>query len=120
MSSSWNEDSRVKIPTVLHLTKLGYDYVSKNDQNIDPDTNIFKDIFYQNLKNNNPDLKTSDTGWGRRYGISIEKLEDLIISDFGYEFVGHHKDLGGVASWDKIYKYSDEVTFKKIGETDIE
>jgi hypothetical protein len=67
-----------------------------------------------------PDLKTSDTGWGRRYGISIEKLEDLIISDFGYEFVGHHKDLGGVASWDKIYKYSDEVTFKKIGETDIE
>jgi len=42
----FNEDSRVKIPTLLHLTRLGYQYISlKNNKSYDPNTNIFTHIF---------------------------------------------------------------------------
>lgn len=42
-----NEDSRVKIPALVHFTRLGYQYLSlkKYEGAIDPDTNIFVDIF---------------------------------------------------------------------------
>ncbi len=36
----FNEDSRVKIPTILHLTRLGYEYLSLNDVKWNLDTNI--------------------------------------------------------------------------------
>lgn len=43
-----NENSRVKIPALVHFTRLGYEYLSlKNysDKNlIDEDTNIFIDL----------------------------------------------------------------------------
>lgn len=44
---AFNEDSRVKIPSILHLMRLGYDYLSLKDPNIkwDESTNIFSDIF---------------------------------------------------------------------------
>ena len=40
----FNEDSRVKIPTILHLVRLGYEYLSLKDQKWDESTNIFTDI----------------------------------------------------------------------------
>ena len=43
MAKTYNELTRVQLPAVLHLVKLGYEYFSykQNKQNIDPDTNIF-------------------------------------------------------------------------------
>ena len=41
----FNEDSRVKIPGILHLTKLGYDYLPLKDAKWSADNNIFTDIF---------------------------------------------------------------------------
>lgn len=41
----FSEDTRVKIPTILHLMKLGYSYLSLKDQNWDLETNIFPEIF---------------------------------------------------------------------------
>lgn len=57
----FNEDSRVKIPAILHLMRLGYEYLSLNDTKVDWDesTNIFTDIFYKSIKRINPTL--SDT-----------------------------------------------------------
>lgn len=43
---SFNEDSRVKIPTILHLMKLGYQYLSLKDAQLDIDTNIFPELFH--------------------------------------------------------------------------
>jgi len=42
-----NEDSRVKIPALIHFTRLGYEYFSLKDLNyeIDWETNIIKNIF---------------------------------------------------------------------------
>jgi type I restriction enzyme, R subunit len=41
----FNEDSRVKIPAILHLMRLGYKYLSLKGQNWDLDTNIFPELF---------------------------------------------------------------------------
>lgn len=47
MRSLHNEDSRVKIPALVHFTRLGYEYVSLKNYSgyIDIDTNIFVDTF---------------------------------------------------------------------------
>lgn len=41
----FNEDSRVKIPAILHLCRLGYEYLALKDAKWDIETNIFTDIF---------------------------------------------------------------------------
>ncbi len=56
----FNEDSRVKIPTILHLNRLGYDYLSLKDIEWDQDSNIFPDIFIKSVLKLNPHLKQSD------------------------------------------------------------
>ncbi len=54
----FNEDSRGKIPTILHLMRLGYEYLSLKDPKVtwDQSTNIFTDIFDQSIKRINPSL----------------------------------------------------------------
>jgi len=54
----FNEDSRVKIPSILHLMRLGYEYLSLKDPSVtwDESTNIFTDIFHQSIKQINPAL----------------------------------------------------------------
>lgn len=46
-----NENSRVKIPALIHLTRIGYKYLSLKDYQgaIHADTNIFSDIFRESL-----------------------------------------------------------------------
>lgn len=50
-----NEDSRVKIPALIHLTRLGYEYLSLKEYSgkIHPETNIFVDIFCNSISNIN-------------------------------------------------------------------
>jgi type I restriction enzyme R subunit len=56
----FNEDSRVKIPTILHLMRLGYDYLSLTNHTWDESTNIFTDIFKISLQRLNPELSSGD------------------------------------------------------------
>lgn len=56
----FNEDSRVKIPTILHLTRLGYEYLSLKGANWDIDTNIFTDIFLRSITRINVGLSDDD------------------------------------------------------------
>ena len=60
MSQVHNENSRVKIPAVLHLMRLGYDYLSLKNENWDKQTNIFPEIFIESLCRINPDLSPDD------------------------------------------------------------
>lgn len=39
---TFNENSRVKIPAILHLMRLGYTYIPLNKQNRREDTNILR------------------------------------------------------------------------------
>ncbi len=56
----FNEDSRVKIPTILHLIKMGYKYLSLKGLKWDEATNIVSDVFNENIQNLNPELNSSD------------------------------------------------------------
>lgn len=57
---SFNENTRVKIPAILHLCRLGYDYLSLSGTARDESTNIFTDLFSESIRRINPDLEESD------------------------------------------------------------
>ena len=54
--TKFNEDTRVKIPSILHLCRLGYEYLSLKDTKWDLDTNIFPEIFKKSIIKINPDF----------------------------------------------------------------
>ena len=58
--TKFNEDTRVKIPAILHLVRLGYSYVSLKDQNWDIDTNIFPELFAEAISRINPGIEPDD------------------------------------------------------------
>ena len=73
---TFNEDTRVKIPAILTLTRLGYDYISlKGRTDIDPETNIFKDIFFKNISKLNPQIEEADI---QKY---FQKLKLILDND---------------------------------------
>jgi type I restriction enzyme R subunit len=58
--STFTENSRVKIPAILHLISLGYEHLSLKDGTWDESTNIFTDIFNAQIKRINPDFTDGD------------------------------------------------------------
>ena len=61
--AKFDENSRVKIPAIVHATKLGYNYLSikDNKEQIEPRTNIFKNVFKESLNRiNNLELSDSE------------------------------------------------------------
>ena len=84
--SAFNEDSRVKFPTIMHLCSMGYEYVSLyglpsyhlEKVHFDSDTNILIDYFKTAFFRLNPNLKES----------SFEKKLDQIKSSLGFEDLG--------------------------------
>lgn len=57
---AFNENTRVKIPAILHLCRLGYSYVSLKKAKRDESSNIFTDIFRDGLRKINTDIENSD------------------------------------------------------------
>lgn len=56
----FSEDSRVKIPCILNLVRLGYQYLSLKNAVWDTSTNIFPEIFHASIARLNPDLPPDD------------------------------------------------------------
>ncbi|MDD2916110.1 MAG: type I restriction endonuclease [Gallionella sp.] len=52
----FSEDSRVKIPCILHLVRLGYRYLSVKNASWDDETNIFPDLFRTAIARINPGI----------------------------------------------------------------
>jgi len=80
-TKNFDENSRVKIPTIIHLGRLGYNYISKKNHQYDPETNIFIDIFNESIKKINKEINDEE----------LDKICDKIISslknnDLGEEF----------------------------------
>jgi type I restriction enzyme R subunit len=57
---AFNENTRVKIPAILHLCRLGYKYLSLSNSKWDESTNIFTEIFTESLVRINPDIEKGD------------------------------------------------------------
>ena len=75
---TFNENSRVKIPTILHLVRLGFEYLSLKEQIWDETTNIFTEIFNKSIKRLNPDFTDGD----------VKRLYDEVSLSLGNEDVG--------------------------------
>jgi type I restriction enzyme, R subunit len=58
---TFNEDTRVKIPTIIHFIRLDYTYLSlKNNPQRDEETNIFTDLFKKSVANINKGIEDRD------------------------------------------------------------
>lgn len=97
-----NEFTRVQIPAALHLTRLGYDYLSATSKEVkerDPDTNILLSIFKQQfLKLNN---YASEADFEQEFeNIRLELEQD----DIGRSFFNRiHADSDYTyINWDNI------------------
>ncbi len=79
-----NENTRVKIPALVHLTRIGYKYLSikENKQYIHKNTNIFRNVFCESInKINNKNFSIKETD------KIIEELEiQLQNDDLGRKF----------------------------------
>ena len=79
-----NENSRVKIPALVHLVRLGYEYLSLKEYQgeIHAGTNIFVDIFRESLSRiNGRSLSASDAA-----GLVSELSVKLTNEDLGKAF----------------------------------
>lgn len=56
MANDYNEKTRVQIPAVTHLCRLGYEYLPLKSTKWDEATNIFSDIFCSAIAKINPNL----------------------------------------------------------------
>lgn len=113
----FNEDSRVKIPTILHLIRLGYEYLPLSKAKWDESTNIFTDIFHKKIKELNPDME--DTDVKRVYS---EIALDLENEDLGKVFFEKLSARSGVKLIDydnfdnNAFNVVTELTYKKDDE----
>ena len=112
----FNEDSRVKIPTILHLMRLGYEYLSLNAPEAvwDESTNIFTDIFHTSIKRINPDLSDSEA---KQFYDEISLC--LENEDLGKAFYHKLTDTSGIRLIDfedfnnNTFNVVTELTYKK-------
>jgi predicted nucleic acid-binding Zn-ribbon protein len=58
--AGFNEDIRVKLPALTHLTRLGYTYRSLRSMHHDPETNIDTDTFTRKLRELNEGITDSE------------------------------------------------------------
>ena len=113
----FNEDSRVKIPSILHLIRLGYKYLSLSEQTWDESTNIFTDIFRESMQRLNNDLDSDDIS--RLYDEVSLSLEN---EDLGKAFYEKLIEQSGVKLIDfENFENNDlhvvtELTYKKDDE----
>ncbi|MGL2864594.1 type I restriction endonuclease [Helicobacter pylori] len=75
----YNEITRVQIPALMHLAKLGYNFISqKNKPNLDTATNILTDSFTQAFERLNPNKNAQD--------VLAEMKKRLNYDDLGKSF----------------------------------
>lgn len=108
---AFNEDSRVKIPTILHLCRLGYTYLSLNKAKWDETNNIFPDIFKESISRINSDLKLAPGDLTRLFDEIALSLEN---EDLGKVFHEKLLDQSGVRLID--FKYFDNNSFHVVTE----
>ena len=92
----FNEDSRVKIPAILHLTRLGYTYLSLKGLSWDESSNIVPSLFRKSVSALNPsaapvdienalgqlNLLLDNEDLGKQFYEKITETSGLKIIDF--------------------------------------
>lgn len=111
---AFNENSRVKIPAILHLCRLGYEYLSLKEAKWDLNTNIFVDVFKESIKKLNPELSIGDVG--RFYDEVALCLENEDLGKAFYEKLTNRSGIRMIDFEDfnnNLFQVTTELTYKK-------
>ena len=120
-NNSFSELTRVQMPAIMHLTKLGYEYfgkITKEKENIeyDPDTNILIEVFKESFLKLNPNYQ------GNVEQILNEIKQELDYDDLGKTF---YKKLTSISPYklvdfedakNNVYHCTAEFTCERDGE----
>ena len=74
---AFNENTRVKIPALIHLERLGYKYLSLKTSTWDPDTNIFTEVLDQSLSKLNPEATLEELEIFKKKSLASLDNDDL-------------------------------------------
>ncbi len=112
----YNEITRVQVPALMHLAKLGYNFISQKDKpNLDTATNILTDSFTQAFERLNPNKNAKD--------VLAEIKKRLNYDDLGkrfYEYLlkSEHQIIDFDNPNNNLYEMMTELTYKSL-RTDI-
>lgn len=104
--TQWNEATRVQMPALVHLTRIGYTYFGKITEDkagsvYDPDTNILIDVFKSQFAKLNPDR----AGEGEAMLRTIR--QELDNDDIGESFYKRLKAVSPVRLVDFEHPYNN-------------
>lgn len=99
-----NENSRVKIPALIHFTRLGYEYISlKRDNGFDHKTNIIKPVFQKRFLETNREATEND--FEKEFqNIVLELGQDDLGKSFYNRLLGKGNSPYKLIDWDNFHK----------------
>ncbi|ADU79666.1 type I restriction endonuclease [Helicobacter pylori] len=107
-----NEITRVQIPALMHLAKLGYDFISqKNKPNLDTATNILTDSFTQAFERLNPTKNAQDSLAEIKKRLNYD---DLGKSFYEYLLKSEHQIIDFDNPNNNLYEMMTELPYKSF------
>ncbi|WP_367701146.1 type I restriction endonuclease [Helicobacter pylori] len=111
----YNEITRVQIPALMHLAKLGYDFIPTNSKenkpNLDTDTNILIDSFTQAFERLNPTKNAQDSLAEIKKRLNYD---DLGKSFYEYLLKSEHQIIDFDNPNNNLYEMTAELPYKSF------
>lgn len=114
--NDFNEATRVQIPGIVHLTRIGYTYFGKITEEdagtiYDPDTNILLQVFKEQYEKLNPGLE------GTFHQTLQEIRQELDYDDLGKQFYKRLKSVSPTKLIDYEYPENNTVSIFDVEST---
>ncbi len=107
-----NEITRVQVPALMHLIKLGYDFIpAKNKPNLDAATNILTDSFTQAFERSNPTKNAQDSLTEMKKRLNYN---DLGKSFYEYLLKSEHQIIDFDNPNNNLYEMMAELPYKSF------
>ncbi|MDU9810933.1 type I restriction endonuclease subunit R [Helicobacter pylori] len=111
----YNEITRVQIPALMHLAKLGYDFIPTNSKenkpNLDTATNILTDSFTQSFERLNPTKNAQETLAEMKKRLNYD---DLGKSFYEYLLKSEHQIIDFDNPNNNLYEMMAELPYKSF------
>lgn len=108
----YNEITRVQVPALMHLAKLGYNFISqKNKPNLDTATNILIDSFTQAFERLNPNKNVKDALAEMKKRLNYD---DLGKSFYEYLLKSEHQIIDFDNPNNNLYEMMTELPYKSF------
>ncbi|MCQ2810902.1 DEAD/DEAH box helicase family protein [Helicobacter pylori] len=108
----YNEITRVQIPALMHLAKLGYDFIpAKNKPTLDTATNILTDSFTQAFERLNPNKNAKDVLAEIKKRLNYD---DLGKSFYEYLLKSEHQIIDFDNPNNNLYEMMTELPYKSF------